>query len=346
MSVIDTSAVDTPGRVLTGAEKAAIVLLELGTDRSAEVLKLLGDREVTEISGIIARSNTIQANDTERSMREFAALVRSGQSPRLGGLDSARKMLDASVGPERASAILGSLVAEAAPSPFEFLSRVEPRQVLNFLSNEHPQTVAVVVAHLPSEGAAHFLAGLSEDMQRDVSVRLAQLDRISSHVVEEVINVMKGRFGAGMSERREVDAADGVQLLIDILNRSDRNTEKSIFEALEAFEADLASTVRARMFVFEDILDLDDRSVQLILRNVDNSVLATALKGVKVEVRDKISGNMSERAATNLIDEIDMLGQVRVADVQEAQGVVVQAIRTLEEAGDIVISRGTEEFVE
>lgn len=346
MSVIDANAVDASGRVLSGAEKAAIVLLELGTDRSAEILKLLGDKEVTEISGIIARSTTIQANDTERSMREFASLVRSGQSPRLGGLESARKMLEASVGAERASVILGGLVAEVTPSPFEFLALVEPRQVVNFLANEHPQAVAVVVAHLPSEAAAQLVAGLSEDMQRDVSVRLAQLERISSHVVQEVVDVLKRRFGAGMSERREVDTADGVQLLIDILNRSDRGTEKSIFEALEAFEAELANSVRSRMFVFEDILDLDDRTIQLILRNVDNSVLATALKGVKPEVRDKIASNMSERAAQNLLDEIDMLGQVRLADVQEAQSVVVQAIRTLEEAGDIVISRGTEEFVE
>ncbi|MFK7918443.1 MAG: flagellar motor switch protein FliG [Ilumatobacter sp.] len=346
MSVIDANAVDSPGRALSGAEKAAIVLLELGTDRSAEVLKLLGDQEVTEISSIIARSGTIQANDAERSMREFAALVRSGQSPTMGGLANARKMLEASVGPERASAILDGLVAEAAPSPFEFLSRVEPRQVVNFLANEHPQTVAVVVANLPAEAAAQLVAGLSEEMQREASVRLAQLERISSHVVAEIVNVLERRFGSGMSERRETDTADGVQRLIDILNRSDRNTEKSIFEALESFETELALTVRSRMFLFEDILDLDDRSVQLILRNVDNSVLATALKGVKPEVRDKVSGNMSERAATNLIDEIDMLGQVRLADVQEAQGVVVQAIRTLEEAGDIVISRGTEEFVE
>jgi flagellar motor switch protein FliG len=346
VSVIETTAVETSGRPLSGAEKAAIVLLELGTERSASIMRLLGDSEVAEISGVIARSGAIRPHDAERSMREFAALARSGHTPPIGGLASARSLLEASVGPERAAVILGGVVAEAAPSPLEFLSRAEPRQVVNFLANEHPQAVAVVIAHLPPDTGSQIMSGLSDEIRRDVSVRLARLDRISTHVVHEIVNVLERRFGTGVSERREVDIADGVQRLIDILNRSDRNTEKSIFEALEAVESDLADNVRSRMFVFEDILDLDDRSVQLILRNVDNAVLAVALKGVKPEVRDKISTNMSERAAQNLLDEIDMLGQMRLSDVQEAQGKVVQAIRTLEEAGDLVISRGNEEFVE
>lgn len=345
MNATETTGVET-SKTLSGAEKAAIVLLELGTERSSQIMRLLGDKEVAEISGIIARSGTIRPHDAERSMREFAALVRSGQSPTIGGLASARNLLEASLGIERAEIILGGVVADAAPSPFEFLAQVEPRQVVNFLANEHPQTVAVVIALLPADTAATVVGGLDDDMRRAVTVRLARLDRLSSHVVHAIVAVLERRFGSGVSERREVDSADGVQRLIDILNRSDRNTEKSIFEALEASEAELADTVRSRMFVFEDILDLDDRSVQLILRNVDNSVLATALKGVKPEVRDKVATNMSERAAQNLLDEIEMLGQVRLSDVQVAQGVVVQSIRALEESGDIVISRGTEEFVE
>jgi len=346
VSVIETNSREAPARPLTGAEKAAIVLLELGTDRSAQIMRLLGEQEVTEISGIIARSGAIRPNDAERSMREFASLVRSGQSPTVGGLATARALLEASLGAERATAILGGVATQSTQRPFQFLARVEPRQVVNFLANEHPQTAAVVVAHLPPETAAGVIGGLSEEMQRDVAVRLARLERISTDVVQAIVDVMGRRFGSGLTERRVVDTADGVQRLIDILNRSDRSTEKSIFEALEASEAELADNVRSRMFVFEDILELDDKSVQLILRNVDNNALATALKGVKPEVRDKISGNMSERAAQNLLDEIEMLGQVRLSDVQEAQGVVVQAIRALEESGEIVISRGNEEFVE
>ena len=346
MSAIETTATESAVGGLSGVEKAAIVLLELGTERSAQILRLLAEKDVAEVSAAIAHAGAIRRNDAERSMREFAQLARSGQAPTVGGVARARDLLEASMGVDRADAILGGLEAEAAPSPFEFLAAVEPRQVVNFLSHEHPQTVAVVVAHLPAEFGSQIVSGLGDDMRRDVSVRLARLERISPTVVDEIVAVLQRRFGSGVSERRELDTADGVQRLIDILNRTDRTTEKSIFEALEATEVELADTVRSRMFVFEDILELDDRSVQLVLRNVDNALLATALKGVKPEVREKVTTNMSERAAQNLVDEIDMLGQVRRSDVQEAQNSVVQVIRGLEEAGDLVISRGGEEFVE
>ncbi|MEM1333810.1 MAG: flagellar motor switch protein FliG, partial [Actinomycetota bacterium] len=277
---------------------------------------------------------------------EFAQLARAGGAPTLGGVARARDLLEASMGIDRADAILGGVIADTAPSPFEFLSAVEPRQVINFLANEHPQTVAVVIAHLSAEFGSQIMGGLTDEMRRDVSVRLARLDRLSSQVVHEIVMVLDRRFGSGNTERRELDSADGMQRLIDILNRTDRSIEKSIFEALEEAESELADSVRSLMFVFEDILELDDRSVQLVLRNVDNALLATALKGVKPEVRDKVTTNMSERAAQNLIDEIDMLGQVRRSDVQTAQGAVVQVIRGLEESGDLVLSRGGEEFVE
>lgn len=346
MTVIETTAVDGAPRPLTGMEKAAIVLLELGTDRAAQILKLLPEHEVAEISAVIARSESIQAADAERSMREFAALIRTGHAPTLGGINRARDLLEASMGSDRAEAILGGVIADAAPSPFEFLGSVEPRQVLNFLANEHPQTVAVIVAHLSVETGSQVMSGLSEEMRKDVSVRLARLERISSQVVHEIVDVLQRRFGSGLSERRELDSTDGMQRLIDILNRTDRGIEKTIFEALEEAESELADTVRSLMFVFEDLLDLDDRSVQMVLRNVDNAQLATALKGVRPEVRDKITTNMSERAAQNLIDEIDMLGQVRRSDVQQAQAAVVQVVRNLEESGDLILSRGGEEFVE
>lgn len=346
MSVIEAAATLNTPRGLTGVEKAAIVLLELGTERSAQILRLLGEQDVAQIGAAIARSGAISPNDAERSMREFAQLAKSGQAPTVGGVARARDLLAASIGADRADAILGGLLAEAAPSPFEFLQRVETRQVVNFLANEHPQTIAVVVAHVSPETGTQILAGLPDDTRQNVSVRLARLERISSHVVNQVVVILESRFGAGASEPRALDSTDGVQRLIEILNLSDRTTEKSIFEALEAAESDLAESVRSLMFVFEDILDLDDRSVQLILRNVDNAQLATALKGVKAEVREKITANMSERAAQNLVDEIDMLGQVRRSDVQEAQNGVVKVIRGLEEAGDLVISRGGEDYVE
>lgn len=346
MSIIEATAVSSDPRQLTGMEKAAIVLLELGTERAAQILKLLPEHEVAEISAVIARSDSIKADDAERSMREFAALIRTGHTPTLGGLGRARDLLEASMGSDRAEAILGGVIADSAPSPFEFLGSVEPRQVLNFLANEHPQAVAVIIAHMSVDAGTAIMNGLAEDMRKDVAIRLARLERISAHVVHEVVEVLQRRFGSGLTERRELDSTDGMQRLIDILNRTDRGVEKTIFEALEEAESELADTVRSLMFVFEDLLDLDDRSVQMVLRNVDNAQLATALKGVKPEVRDKITTNMSERAAQNLIDEIDMLGQVRRSDVQVAQAAVVQVVRNLEESGDLILSRGGEEFVE
>ncbi len=346
MSIVETTATDAPGRPLTGVEKAAIVLLELGTERSSQIMRLLGEKEAAAIGAAVARSGPIRPSDAERSMREFAALAKSGRPLTVGGLGRARDLLEASMGAERADAILGTLEAESAPSPLEFLADVEPRQIVNYVANEHPQTVAVIVANMPPDVGSQIMSGLSDEMRRDVSVRIARLDRIASSVVHQVVAVLERRFGSGVTERREVDIADGVQRLIEILNRSDRNTERSIFEALEEAEAELADSVRSRMFVFEDILDLNDRSVQMVLRNVDNAVLATALKGVRPEVRDKVTSNMSERAAQNLVEEIEVLGQMRLSDVQEAQGAVVQIIRGLEESGDIVISRGNEEFVE
>ncbi|MEM9041881.1 MAG: flagellar motor switch protein FliG [Actinomycetota bacterium] len=336
---------EATGRDLSGAEKAAIVLLELGTERSAQIMRLLGQSEVADVSAAIAKSGAISPSDAQQSFREFAQLAKSNDTVTIGGLSRARDLLEASVGSEKAAVILEELEARTAQSQFDFIARAEPRQIANFLAGEHPQTVAVVMAHLKPELSSQILSALEEDMRREASVRLARLERISGSVMEQITSVMERRFGGGNAERRASDRADGVQRLIDILNRSDRPTEKSIFEALENAEAELADSVRSRMFVFEDIIDLDDKSIQLVLRNVDNNLLATALKGVKPDVRSKITTNMSERAAQNLIEEIEVLGQVRLSDVQEAQGAVVQTIRGLEESGELVLTRGTEEFV-
>ncbi|MFK8025275.1 MAG: flagellar motor switch protein FliG [Ilumatobacter sp.] len=343
MSVIETTAAKNE-RQLSGVEKAAIVLLELGTERASQIMKMLGETQATIVGEAIARVGQVTPSDAERSMREFAALAKSGAGT-VGGIERARDLLAASVGQERADAILDELIAEGITSPFEFIARIEARQLVNFLGGEHPQTIAAVVAHVPSEMGTQILAGLSDELRQSVSVRLAKLERVSSQVMQSIVEVLERRFKTGAQRKSEAEDAGGVQRLVDILNRSDRNTEKSIFEALEAAESDLADTVRSLMFVFEDILELEDRSVQMVLRNVNNAELATALKGVDPEVRTKITSNMSERAAQNLIDEVDLLGQVRRSDVQTAQNAVLNVIRQLEEAGDIVISRGSDEFV-
>ncbi len=330
---------------LNGAQKAAIILLKLGRDRSAKIMKMLGDREVTRVTAEIVQAQSVRREDADASLLEFATMLKANDKLATGGVERARELLEASLGEERAAEILDNFRVSMASAPFEFLRKTDPRQVLNFLSGEHPQTVALVLAHMPPEQSSVVLGGLDQEMQRDVSIRIAKLEPTSPEVIAQMESVLERRFGA-TSVRSKAERADGVQTLIDILNRSDRATERSIFEGLEEREGELAEHVRSRMFVFEDIVSLDDKAVQLILRQVDTKELATALKGVRPEVKEKIGQNMSERAAQNLDEEISMLGPVRMKTVEEAQGAVVRSIRALEESGQIVITRGGEEFVD
>lgn len=342
----DVAAVPLPKvQHLSGAQKAAIVMLKLGRDRSARIMKLLGEREVTQLTAEIVQAQSVRREEADASLLEFATMLKANDQLATGGVERARELLEASLGEERASEILDNLRVSMARAPFEFLRKTDARQVLNFLSGEHPQTVALVLAHMPPEQSSIVLGGLDEATQRDVSVRIARLEPTSPEVIAQMESVLERRFGATMHQSK-VRAADGVQTLIDILNRSDRATERSIFEGLEAEEEQLAEHVRSRMFVFEDIVSLDDRAVQLILREVETKELAMALKGVRPEVKGKITQNMSERAAQNLDEEISMLGPVRMKVVEEAQGAIVRSIRSLEESGQIVVSRGGEEFVD
>lgn len=333
------------GSTLSGAEKAAILLLRLGHEHSSKVLQLLGDNEVTQITEEIVRAGSVRKEDTDAAVNEFAALIVANDHIATGGEEIARRILEASLGEERATEILEGLKESMIKPPFEFLRRADPRQVLNFLSSEHPQTIALVLAHMRAEQSSLVLGGLPEDLQRDVSVRIATLEQTSPDVIAQVEAQMERRLSSALKNQTDTSAADGVQTLIDILNRSDRTTERSIFEGLEEHDEELADEVRSRMFVFEDIVTLDDRAVQLVLRQVEAKTLATALKGVRSEVREKISRNMSERAAQNLDEEIVLLGAVKMKTVEEAQGSVVRTIRALEESGQVVVSRGNDEYV-
>lgn len=330
---------------LTGAQKAAILLLKLGQEHSAKVLKLLGDQEVTQITAEIVRAHTIKKEDSDVALTEFATLVVAGDHLQSGGLATAQQLLEASLGPVRAAEIIENLKQSMVKAPFEFLKNADPRQILNFLSAEHPQTIALVLAHMHPDVSSMVVGGLPEELQRDVSIRIATLDQSSPEVIAMLEAQLERRLSSVVKSQTNAPAADGVQTLIEILNRSDRATERSIFEGLEHHDEELADEVRSRMFVFEDIVTLDDRAVQLVLRQVDAKELATALKGVKSEVKQKIMRNMSERAAQNLEEEIVLLGAVKMKTVEESQGAIVRVIRALEESGQVVVTRGTDEYV-
>jgi flagellar motor switch protein FliG len=330
---------------LTGTQKAAVLLLQMGKDRSAKVLRSMQESEVAAIMAEVARFKTVKPEVADSVLDEFAAIAQTKTGITAGGLELARELLDASVGEQRAGEILGMVAAGLVEKPFEFMRKADPRQVLSFIQDEHPQTIAVVLAHMQSELAAMVMGGLDEELQRDVARRLAVMDRIAPDVLDHVEDILRRKLSAVLGPT-EASAAGGVQSLVDILNRSDRATERLILEGLDTEDPELADEVRQRMFVFEDITSLDDRGVQLVLRQVDTKDLAIALKGVKADVRDKIMRNLSERAASNLAEEIDLLGPQRIKVVEEAQGGIVRVIRALEESGQLMLSRDNDEFVE
>lgn len=330
---------------LSGTQKAAILLMHADTDRSARLLRSLRESEVTAITAEIARLDTVPGEEISEVLGEFRASLMARRHVTRGGMDRARDLLEESLGPERAREILEGLGAQVAKKPFEFLRRADPRQVITYLQDEHPQTIALVLAHMASDTGAMVLGALPEELQGEVAKRLATMDRTSPEIIEMVEAVLEPRLSS-VIQQSDMTNVGGVQALVDLLNRADRATERLILDRLEQDDEKLADEVRSRLFVFEDIVTLDDRSVQIVLREVDAKELAIALKGVQANVREKILKNMSERAAANLVEEIELLGAVRLKHVEEAQGGIVRVIRTLEEAGQIVVSRTNDEFVE
>jgi flagellar motor switch protein FliG len=331
-------------RELSGVQKAALLLMQMSKHDSSRILRMLSANEVADITAEIARMSTVSEATAEGVVDEFLTQVSSRPATTTGGIEVAKSILENSLGKQEAQDIMDAVIAGMGKIPFQFLRHADPRQVLSFIQDEHPQTITLVLAHMTAEQAALVMGGLSEDLQRDVATRLAVMDRTSPDVVEQVEHQLERKFSAVM-QPNELSSLGGVQNLVDILNRSDRAMERLILEGLERTTPELADEIRQRMFVFEDIGGLDDRSIQLVLRQVDGKELAVALKGVKVDVRDKIGRNMSERAAQNLKEEIDMLGAVRIKTVEEAQGGIVRVIRALEEAGQLVLARGADEFV-
>ncbi|WP_435746845.1 flagellar motor switch protein FliG [Nocardioides sp. SYSU DS0663] len=329
-----------------GARKAAVLLIQVGREQAGQVLAQMSEQEVELISAEIARLDAIGAAEGEAVMTEFRDMMTARAHIAQGGLGYAQKLLEESLGVDRAAEIMERLNAAAVHMPFQFLHAADPAQLRSFIIDEHPQVIALVLAHLTADKASMLLASLDADKQAEVAHRIAVMDRTSPEIVQAVENTLERKLST-MLQPASVSRVGGVDPLVNIINRSDRATERQIVEGLEALDAALADEVRSRMFMFEDIVKLDDRSVQQVLRQVDGSQIALALKGVADAVREKITRNMSERAATALIEDIELLGAVRLAQVEEAQQAVIRAIRELEEQGQIMVRRGgDDEFVE
>lgn len=322
-----------------GARKAAIVLIQLGPERAATVLSRLSETEVEAVTSEIARLKAVEAEESSQVLGEFRDMVTARSHIATGGLEFAKSLLEQSLGPERAAAMVERLQAVAIQLPFQFLHQADPMQLRSFIADEHPQLIALVMAHMTADKASMLLAGLPPQQQADVAHRLAVMDRTSPDIVK-IVEARLERRMSSMLQPSSASRVGGIDPLVNIINRSDRSTERQIVEGLESLDAALAEELKSRMFMFEDIVTIDDRSMQLVLRQVDTGQLALALKGVADTVRSKITTNLSERAATDLLEEIDILGPVRLSQVEEAQQLVIQTIRELEEQGQITIHRG------
>lgn len=332
--------------LMSGTQKAALLLIQLGKEKAARVMSLLDEAEIEELSAEIARLERVDAGTADEVIAEFyaAALGPRGGGGR-GGLSFAQQLLEASVGRDRAADMLERLATSLQGQPFEFLQHADARQIVGLLSGEHPQTIALVMAHLRAELASQIMTGLAPEVQAEVAHRIALMERASPDVVAVVAETLQRKASAVLTPA-EAAAVGGVQPLVEIINRADPSTEKAILEGLEQRDKELAEEVRSRMFVFADLTLLEDRAIQLVLRGVEMSSLATALKGAAEEVKEKLLSNLSERARENLLEEIDLLGPTRMSVVEEARATVVQAIRQLEETGQIVIRReGEDEYV-
>jgi len=326
---------------LNGRQKAAVFLVTLGSEISSEIFKHLREDEIESLTFEIARLESVEPEDRDSVLQEFQELMMAQDFITSGGIDYARELLEKSMGSQKAVDIINRLTSSLQVRPFDFIRRTDPGHLMNFIQQEHPQTIALILAYLEPPKASSILQSLSPDVQSDVAKRIATMDRTSPEILREVERVLEKKLSTLSSE--DYTAAGGVPSIVEILNLVDRSTEKSIIESLEDEDPELAEDIKKRMFVFEDIVMLDDRAIQKVLREVDTNELAKALRAVDSEVQDKIFRNMSKRAATLLKEDMEYMGPLRLKDVEESQQKIVSIIRKLEEQGEIVIARGGED---
>jgi flagellar motor switch protein FliG len=330
---------------MPGLRKAAVFLAQMSKEEAGLILAQLRPREVESLTRELMRLGSVEPEDVDGVLEEFHDLMTAQRFVGRGGVEFAREILAAGLGEDKAGDILSRLNVVYTEVPFASLRNADVRQLVTFLKDEHPQVIALVLAHLSAAQSAEVLSGFPPDQQAEVAHRIATMDRTAPEMVRLVEEELQRRMGSILAHQ-DMSTVGGVETLVEIINRSPRPTERSILEWLDGADPELAEQVRSQMFVFEDIVTIDDRSLQLVLREVEANDLATALKGVRPDVRDKIQRNLSERAAENLAEEIELLGPVRTRTVEEAQAKVVAVIRTLEEQGVLTISRGgDDEFV-
>lgn len=325
-------------RELSNKQKAAILFIAIGPENSAHLFKHMREEEIEKLTLEIANQRQVTQEQKTQIINEFYQMAMAKEYISAGGLDYAREVLEKALGSEKAVNIINRLTTSLQIRPFDFARKTDPSQLLNFIQSEHPQTIALIMAYLQPEQSATILSALPAERQVEVAKRIATMDRTSPDVLRDVERILERKLSSLVTQ--DFTAAGGVSSIVEVLNRVDRTTERTIIENLEVQNPELAEEIKRLMFVFEDIVMLDDRSLQMVLREIESKDLALALKATAPDVGEKVYKNMSKRASEMLKEEIEYMGPVKIRDVEEAQQKIVNVIRRLEESGEIVVARG------
>jgi flagellar motor switch protein FliG len=328
---------------LNGRQKAAILLISMGKEVSAKVFNHLPTEEIDVLTLAIANINKVNPVEKEEVLKEFHEMCIAQDYLAMGGISFAQDVLESALGRDRAKLIIQRLTAHLQVKPFDFARRIDAMEIYHFLQNEHPQTIALVLAHLDPQQSSMILSSLPGDLQSDVARRIALLEQTSPDVINEVESILERKLTATI--RQDYSVVGGIESIVSILNGVDRGTEKSILEHLASKDNDLVEEIKKRMFTFEDIISLDRRAIQRVIQEVENQDLLLSLKASSDEVKKVIFENMSQRMVEEFEEELKYLGPVRVKDVEEAQGRIVSIIRRLEDSGEIVIARGVNDDI-
>lgn len=328
---------------LTGKQKAAILLMSMDVDVASKVFKELDMNEVEAIALEITNLKDVPANVVEDVIEEFYELMQASSLMLEGGLDYAQVLLEKTYGPEKAREIVEKIKVLTTVRGFNILKKADPAQLANFLSKEHPQTIALILSHLPPSQAADVLQEFPEDLRSETVLRIATIGKVSPALVSEIEQVVDQIAESTLSQN--LAATGGTQIVANILNKSNNATAKAMLESIEEKNFDLANEIKRLMFLFEDIVQIDDRGIQRILRDVDKRDLALALKVADDKIKNKIFKNMSERAAAVVKEELEFMGPVKLKEVEQAQMRIVDIIKQLESEGEISIGgRGKEDI--
>ncbi|WP_202077077.1 flagellar motor switch protein FliG [Caldalkalibacillus salinus] len=323
---------------LNGKQKAALLMVSLGPEVSAQVFKQLNEDEIEQLTLEIANVRKVDAEQKESILDEFNQMCIAQDYISQGGIAYAKDILEKALGENKAQGIIDRLTASLQVRPFDFARKADPGQILNFIQNEHAQTIALVLSYLEPDQASQILSELPQEKQADVAKRIALMDSTSPEVISQVESILEQKLSATVTE--DYTTAGGIEAAVQVLNGVDRSTERTILDALEVENPELAEEIKKRMFVFEDIVTMDNRSIQRVIRDVENDDLMLALKVASEEVKDALFNNMSKRMADTFKEEMEFMGPVRLKDVEEAQTKIVATIRRLEESGEVIIARG------